>query len=139
MVNRKTHKSPLTKQMFWEINRTITLSVVQRNYDAHRIALEHGVSDETVRGIRRTGTWPKYEEAKRARNLSRGRTHEVPVPPVEPLGSPRISEEDEIKLLVEQRDQYRKQSDELFTMYKDARSKIVRLERRRFVLRLGGR
>jgi hypothetical protein len=89
MVDRKTRKSPLTKQMFWAIKRTINLAVVQRDYDAHKIALEHGVSDETVRAVRRTGTWPKYEAVKVARNLRRGRTHQVPVPPVEPISSPR--------------------------------------------------
>lgn len=84
MVDRKTRKSPLTKQMFWAIKRTISANLAVGTYDAHRIGLEHDVSDETVRAVRRTGTWPKYEAVKLARNLRRGRTHQVPVPPVAP-------------------------------------------------------
>lgn len=99
MVKRKTERSPLTKPMFHEINRTIKKDVANGIYDAATVADIHGVSVGTVRTIARAGTWPKYQADKEARNERRGRVRKVAVPPVEPAKRSSDSPAVEMKTL----------------------------------------
>jgi hypothetical protein len=66
MNQRKSRKS-LDKRLFYAISREVKSTLVGGSYKADDIAKAHSVSSETVRSIRRAGTWPKFIENKKAR------------------------------------------------------------------------
>jgi hypothetical protein len=56
----------LTKQLFYAINRDI-----KYGSKVSTIALNHHVSEETVRTIKRVKTWPRFEAMKKLKNERR--------------------------------------------------------------------
>jgi hypothetical protein len=68
MNQRKSRKS-LDKRLFYAISREVKSTLVGGSYKADDIAKAHSVSSETVRSVRRAGTWPKFVENKKARRV----------------------------------------------------------------------
>lgn len=66
-----SRNTEITKPKFYSINRDIKAAVVTNSYDAIRIARKQSVSAETVRAVRRAGTWPKWQHIKAERNQRR--------------------------------------------------------------------
>jgi hypothetical protein len=54
----------ITKIKFHSINRDVKDAITSAKYNAFNIAKKHGVSDETVRSVRRAKTWPAFVTAK---------------------------------------------------------------------------
>lgn len=80
MVERKSRHSPITKVKFHEINRSIKAGLQGNAYSAAHLAEMHGTSAETVRAVRRAGTWPRYEQGKRdrrARQVERQKLYRI--------------------------------------------------------------
>lgn len=67
----------ISKIKFYSINRDIKASVAAGNWNAGRIANAHHVSDETVRAIKRTRTWPAWEIAKQVRRSQVNATYVI--------------------------------------------------------------
>jgi hypothetical protein len=63
-------RTPISKIKFHSINRDVRAAVATNSYNANRIAGAQNVSAESVRSVKRTGTWPKFLEYKKA-NRSR--------------------------------------------------------------------
>jgi hypothetical protein len=77
MVERKTSRKAIAKRKFYAINRDIK-DARTTGLKLSDIAKMHSVSYETVRTIRAAGTWPKFEEMKRSRNVQRATGAKVP-------------------------------------------------------------
>lgn len=56
----------LTKQIFYAINRDVKFGI-----KVSTIAIRHGVSEETVRTVKRSKTWPRFEATKKLKNEQR--------------------------------------------------------------------
>lgn len=73
MQPTKTRQT-ITQKTFYSINRSIKEALKARTYSSTEIAKFWGVSPETVRAIRRAGTWPQFirdKETRRARVVNR--------------------------------------------------------------------
>ena len=104
MQQRKTQRSPITKSLFYAINRDIKEAPTNGNGGAVvAIALAHGVSQETVRTIRRVKTWPAFEQYKQTRHSPVSGRPMVAVRPglqMPPVSQQDAEEVEDIKLRV---------------------------------------
>jgi hypothetical protein len=66
MQQRNSRRSPVTRPLFRDIMRDVKIARVS-GVKTVDIAKYHNVSAETVRAVRRAGTWPQYERDKQAR------------------------------------------------------------------------
>lgn len=75
-MEHQPRRSPLKRKEFLEISSKIKACRKLGIYNAARLAKESSVSQETIRAVRRAGTWPQWErdkEARRKRALARPR------------------------------------------------------------------
>lgn len=66
MQPTKTRQA-ITQKRFYTISRAIKGAVKANSYNANELAKWFGISPETVRAVRRAGTWPQFIRDKQAR------------------------------------------------------------------------
>lgn len=139
MQQRKTKRTPVSKALFYAINRDIKEQNTYGNGGLVAIiAATHGVSDETVRAIRRAKTWPKYVEKKQDRRIREVAKATKTSPPAEDAGLPEgemvVIPRYEYEGLQRQLDILDDRTDLLVTWMKKIDTRVSRLMNKRWWL-----
>jgi hypothetical protein len=96
MEERKSKRSPVTRKKFLEISKHVKEGLRLGLYDAKDVADQYGVSAETIRAVRRAGTWPQWVRNKQEvqRRRGRGPSDIPPVAPSERVVTFTLNQED---------------------------------------------